>query len=77
MPLGILPKNEDEMVEIMDYLHQYVPSATYQENRVISTGERVTVERANLHLILIGGDQLTAARARSAKKSESKWTNAS
>ena len=34
----------------------------------IDTGITAEVERANMHRILIGGDQLTVARARSAQK---------
>ena len=55
VPLGVLSKCEtkrSEMIEIMTFLHQYVPSST-------SDSSEETV-----HQILFGGDQLTAARAR-------------
>ena len=69
--MGILLKNEnklDEMVDIIGHLHQYVPSMTFNEQRHISTGEIVSEECARLHPILIGGDQVTVVRARSAIK---------
>ena len=74
MPLGILPKNEnkgDEMVEIMSTLHQYVPAHEYTEDHLISSISQTTqVPKALLHQVLIGGDQLTAARGREAKKAK-------
>ena len=70
MPLGILPKSENktsEMVEIMSHLHQYVPGKMYTQNHFIpSTQETVETSEANLWAVLLGGDQLTAARARGA-----------
>ena len=71
VPLGVILKNEnkgDEMVDIMEHLHQYVPTAKYSEEKFISTGEKVLEEKAKFHPILVGGDQLTVARARSAIK---------
>ena len=74
MPLGILPKNEnkgDEMVEIMSHLHRYVPTVQYAKDHFISSTDQTTqVPKAYLHPILIGGDQLTAARGRGAKKAK-------
>ena len=74
MPLGIIPKSEnkgDEMVQIMSNLHEYVPKVEYTEDCFISSiGETVQVPGAFLHPILIGGDQLTAARGRGAKKAK-------
>ena len=71
--MGILLKNEnkgDEMVEIMTHLHQYVPTVTFTQEKLISTGEKVVEENAIFHSILVGGDQLTAARSRSAIKAK-------
>ncbi len=72
MPLGVLAKNEnlgDDMVDIMLHLHQYVPlTQTTKQLFVPSIGEEVDICQASLHPILLGGDQLTAARARGAKK---------
>ncbi len=69
--MGVIPKNENksgEMVEIMTHLHQYVPSLSTCLERTISTGDVVKKESASFCSILVGGDQLTAARARSAIK---------
>ncbi len=71
--MGVVLKNEnkiDEMAEVMTHLHQYVPTTTTSEERTISTGEITMEEKARVHPILLGGDQLTAARARGAKKSK-------
>lgn len=74
VPLGILPKNENtssEMVDILSHLHRYVPMVEYTEDAVVpSTDITVPVSKASVHPILIGGDQLTAARARSALKAK-------
>ena len=76
MHLGIIPKNEntckgDEMVEIMSTLHQYVPVVEYTEQYYIpSSQQSVQVPKASLHQIIIGGDQLTAARGRGAEKAK-------
>ena len=40
--LGILQKNEnkgDDMVDILKYLHQYIPSVSFFTDKVLSTGE--------------------------------------
>ncbi len=53
------------MVEIMEHIHNYVPSkqyCDYDEN-----DETISIPRAILYPILFGGDQVTATRARSAK----------
>lgn len=72
VPLGILPLNEnktDEMVDIMKHVHDhYIPFQEYIEKETVSTGEVVNVIKATHHQILFGGDQLTAARMRSAQK---------
>ena len=73
VPLGVLPKNEnlgDDMVDIMLHLHQYVPLVDGTESvEVPVTNEKVQVPRASFRRIFLGGDQLTAARARGAIKS--------
>ena len=71
VPLGIALKDENkgnEMVDIMSHLHQYVPAISSTQEVTISTGETVLEERTVLHPILVGGDQLTVARARAAIK---------
>ncbi len=57
------------MVDIMTHIHQYVPSVSYTEEKIVS-GEKVMVTKERMHRLLIGGDQMTAARARSAIKSK-------
>eukprot|EP00731_Ephydatia_muelleri_P034686 Em0072g4a len=72
VPLGVLLKNEnklDDMMDILDGLHKYVPSIrTIQhfEDPEDTSGEpEVTdIEIDHFCQILIGGDQLTAARVR-------------
>ena len=74
MPLGILPKNEnrgDEMVEIAAHHHQFVPVEESIEERIIkSTGAVARIPVAIVHPLCMGGDQLTAARMRGARKSK-------
>ena len=65
MPLGVLPKNENkmtDMVDIMSHLHQYVPVVESPEPLLASE------DSSQVHGVLFGGDQLTVARARGAKK---------
>ena len=51
------------MVEIMSHLHQYVPSIEYKKTvQMMTTEETVEVPQASITKILLGGDQLTAAR---------------
>ncbi len=74
--MGILPKNENkssEMVEILADLHQYVPIAEYTEDTVVpGICDPVQVPKAYVHPIILGGDQLTANRARCAIKAKSR-----
>ena len=75
VPLGIIPKNEnksDKMVDIMTSLHKYVPIVEYTEELYIaSIDDTVHVPQALLHPIILGGDQLTAARGREGKEGKS------
>lgn len=71
--MGVILENEntsDGMVEILTHLHQYIPQSTFYEDRQLSDGTLERVEKANMRQILLGGDQLTAARARSAIKAK-------
>lgn len=53
------------MCEILEHCHIYVPSKPHtEEMNVPDCDERVTIEDVNFHKILLGGDQLTAARCR-------------
>ena len=73
-PLGILPKNEnkgEEMVAIMAHFHQYSPMVEHvEEVHVASIDRTVQVTTALVRPIFVGGDQLTAARARGAQKAK-------
>ena len=72
--MGIIPKNEtrnDEMVDIMAHMHQYVPILeSSAEVYVPSLDEIVKFHKARSFPIIVAGDQLTAARARGAKKAK-------
>lgn len=57
------------MVDIMSHLHQYVPATKYTASVTVpGTEETVQLQQAAFHKIFVGGDQLTAARARSSQK---------
>ncbi len=79
MPLGVIPKNENvikEMVDILAVLHQYVPLLEHEEvqqvpSTISNQDEEITVYKAAVHEILLGGDQLSQARARTALKVKS------
>ncbi len=59
------------MVEIVKYLHQYVPVIRSEEEQLIpSRDETVHITKAQFSPVLFGGDQLTAARIRGAKKAK-------
>ena len=57
------------MVEIMIEIHQYAPCEHYQDEYV-DGDEVISISKTKLHPILLGGDQLTASRARGAKKAK-------
>ena len=56
----------DEMVDILKDIHKYVASVPYSKQKQLSTGVVTTKEKASMHRIVVGGDQLTAARIRAA-----------
>lgn len=69
VPLGVICKNENkanEMCDIMDDLHAYVPSHTPRPN----TDQQYSSEDITqvIYPTLLGGDQLTVARVRGAQK---------
>uniref|UniRef100_A0A1X7THQ5 DUF6589 domain-containing protein n=1 Tax=Amphimedon queenslandica TaxID=400682 RepID=A0A1X7THQ5_AMPQE len=76
VPLGVLPKNENktkEMKEILEHLHQYVPKVVSTRQYQVpgnDNSKEVTVIDEKVHHILLGGDQLSQARARGALKSK-------
>ena len=66
VPLGVLLKNEkkaNDMIDIMFHLCQYVPTVDCSENT--SSSEYKSCDSVIFHRILLGCDQLAAARARS------------
>ena len=57
--------NYDDMIEILEHLHQYVPTATGTIDLPLpDIGEKMTISKTDFHTLLFGGDQLTAKRAR-------------
>ncbi|KAL5510365.1 hypothetical protein EMCRGX_G005898 [Ephydatia muelleri] len=71
VPLGVLLKNEnvlDDMVDILDALHKYVPKKTSIQSVDICEESGATrtmdLQIHHFHHILLGGDQLTVARVR-------------
>ena len=59
------------MVDTMSCLHTHVPTEDYTEQCFIpSSDSTVQVLKGVFHPIIIGGDQLTASRARGAKKAK-------
>lgn len=58
------------MVQILSHLHQYIPSVSFTTKTTLDTGEVVEKEKANIHRIIIGGDQLTAARIRAGQRAK-------
>ena len=66
VPLGVLLKNEnklDDMVEIMDELHKYIPSIKTVQHLDDGDDEVEIIEIDHFSPIVLGGDQLTTARA--------------
>ena len=68
MPLGVLLLNEnkgDEMIKIVNHMHQYVPIVEPTEDVLVpSISDVFEVVKTECHPVLLGGDQLTVARAR-------------
>ncbi len=80
VPLGVILKNEnryEDMISIMEHMHQYVPSITSTERIDIpNRDELTTIDRVQQFPLLFGGDQLTVKRARGSKRIRSNSTNA-
>ena len=78
MPLGVLLHNEiylPEMCKILGSLQEYVPSRVV--NSTLDVGDKsLCLKNVDFLPILMGGDQLTAARARGAKSLRSSHDNA-
>ena len=68
-------KNENvlnEMVEVLDELHKYVPTKQTTEEFEVVHGEdeveHLTLNVDHFHQILLGGDQLTIAQVRGSQR---------
>ena len=74
VPLGIILKSEishADMIAILEDLHKYVPmvtSVTKTSVTVEGEVEDCSITEDHFHRILLGGDQLTAARVRGAQR---------
>ena len=56
-------------MEIMTHFHQYIPVIKGSKQVYVAEYDQtVTVPEASMYKLLLGGDQLTVARARSAIK---------
>ena len=79
VPLGVLPKNKtkyEDMMDILQHLQSYVPSKHVQkEMSVPGREEAVTLDDQEFATTLMGGDQLTVARARGAQLIRSNSSN--
>ena len=72
VPLGVLNKSEmkyDDMIEIMEHVHQYVPTNTETVEIDLPTiDDKLKVTKTNVHTTVFAGDLLTAKRARGSQK---------
>ena len=70
VPLGVCPKNENKLDEIVDIMSHHITSPPvcsyihYTVTKTCDSGAKVVKHDAKCHPVLIGGDQLTVARAR-------------
>jgi len=68
VPLGVIKKNEnkiDEMCTILSDLHHYIPTETTIFHLPLPSGNTKLLQSEIFHRVLLGGDKLTVARARS------------
>ena len=76
----MLPCDETKnsgMVEIIKHLHQYVLlDNSIEQTSLPGTSATVQVLKTSMQRVLFGGDQLTTARARGAKKTRMNSTSA-
>ena len=71
VPLGVFLKNEttyEEMMDIMYMLHKYVPKVEVTGSYIGDDGHLKECKVQKMHHLLLGGDQLTVARARGCQK---------
>ncbi len=65
--MGVLLHNEnklDEMTKILDHLMKFVPTVQKEGEISLPDASKVTFDDTRFFKILLGGDQLTAARVR-------------
>jgi hypothetical protein len=70
VPLGVINANEaytSEMITILEELHKYVPQVTQEVSITTTESYSRTKSVTMVYPILLGGDQLSTSRARSAK----------
>ena len=46
---------------ILTHIADYIPIVVASKETIISTGEKVVVDKSKMHHILVGGHQMTAA----------------
>ena len=60
----------DEMIKIMSHVHQLVPVVEYKQEVNVGDGRTTSQPMSTLHPVLLGGDQLTAARIRGTQEAK-------
>ena len=73
----MLPYNEtayEDMIEILKHVQKYVPSKNVERKFVLPNKDTVSYKEEHYAVTLIGGDQLTVARARGAQRIRSNST---
>ena len=55
------------MVDILAHISDYIPTVASSREVTLSNGKKVLEDQSVMHSILLGGDQLTAARVRAAQ----------
>jgi len=70
VPLGVLLYDEnklDEMSHVLEHYMQFVPKVEASGFILLPSGEKVEYDNTKFNAKLLGGDQLTAVRVRSAQ----------
>ncbi len=55
------------MDDVLSHISDYVPTVPSSKEMTLSNGEIIEEDQSVMHSILLGGDQMTAARVRAAK----------
>ena len=67
IPMGVLLHNEnklEEMSKILEHLMTFVPTLPKESEITLPNADTVTFDDTHFFKLLLGGDQLTAARVR-------------